>query len=369
MSRSGVGSPEHIYYEVVLPNGYRAPNYPNADAVETDQRNTAIITSPSQFEVSILRLQIPGGCIPIKVMEMAWQGGANIRDTIYTLEMSLGASNATTRIQWETEDDTAPFPASLDNRTIYPEYAAYYSMRSFNTWARMVNSAMVVAFGALAGRTVGTIAPFITYDGTAELFTLWVDSVSALTDNLVIRFNQPLKNVFGSTWHAVKTLSPIGGEVAYQIVLPLIPGTEIPPAYPGRPFYAYKQEYQNVNTSDFSSLASIFVTSDMATRLQLEPNFLQDGQGTVSRGSANQQRNVLTNFGITNGNVRQDIVYVPSSEYRRIELLNSQPIYSIRMAIFWEDYSGNLYPICVPAGKAANMLLLFEKITGNWHGN
>lgn len=354
---------EHIYYDVVMPAQYTAPNYPNGTAAEQDQRNSPILLQPSDYELSILRLTIPGGTIPLKIMEMLFNPAtpANINNTIYSVQMVGPANTSLERyVQWVTQDSTARFPDTLvAGQTVYPDYADYYSLRSLDLWCTMLNTALALAFADLTGKT-SVVAPFFAFDGATELFTLYMQSTSISTDNIRIFFNVPLANMFGSTL-PLRRLSPApSGNVGYQLASALsIVNIVTLGTGPPRDYITFKQSYSNVNTSDFMSLASILVTSDLATRLQFEPSATNY---SANQSSVNQQRNILTNFGITNGNVRQDITYVPTAEYRRMEMLSSSPMYGGSMAVLWQDTLGNLYPIRVPAGKAANMLLLFERI-------
>jgi hypothetical protein len=222
----------------------------------------------------------------------------------------------------------------------------------------MLNNALIAAYSELVGLTDPTQYPQITFDGATELFSFWVRTSAVLTDGIQIFFNNPLKNIFGSSLPFRRTVMP-SGILGARLIAEYTYANQVSPAGTPGLYWVLKQDYSNVNTSDFMNLANIFVTSDLATRLQLEPNYIASN---VNKSSANQQRNVLTNFGVQNGNVRQDVQYVPGAEYRRMEILNSCPLYGAAMAVYWEDTSGNLYPIKVPAGKTVNMLLLFEHV-------
>lgn len=352
--------PELVYYEVSMPNGWVSPNYPDVIAQEQDSRSHSIVDRPENYLLSVQRLSVPGGSIPIKVMEMLFDPGAptNINNTIYTVQItsSLGASTVIT-LQWIPEDLLHICPHLLvPGKTIYPECADYYSMHSIQTWCNMVNTALLAAFRQFYAAPLP--APFIDFDGAAELFTLWIPKVQYDVNAIRIFFNQPLKGAFGSTWPMTKVLNTVGN-VAYRISTgPTGNNTRTSNQFgAGIFFYTLLQEYSNVNTSDFMSLSNIFVTSDMTTRLQLTPNYIAN---TVSRSSANQQLNVLTNFAVV-GNPRTDISYLPTAQYRQLEILNGSPLYSIGIAVFWQDFVGNQFPLQVPAGTGVNMLLLFER--------
>lgn len=351
---------EKVYYDVVISNGYTAPNYEDTDASTQDQRTAPILYQSSEYFLSILRLAIPGGSIPIKLMEMQYDPLApgNVLNTIYSLQI-IGPSNTSTAVnlQWLPTDYTARVPPTLvPGQTVYPDYFDFYSLWSIQIWCDMVNVALAACYAQLIGMT-STTAPFLTFDGNTQLFTLWVEKIFTTVDGAQILANTPLSNCFGSSFNFEVSTGPLGYTVHRFIIRDTGVNTATPSGLAVVCLFT-TQEYVNVNTSDFVSLTNIFVTSDLSTRLQLEPNFSNTG---INRSSANQQRNVLTNFGITNGNIRQDIVYVPQSEYRRIELYNSAPIYGVSLSLFWEDALGNLYPIRIPAGKTANCLLLFEK--------
>jgi len=358
--------PQQIYYDTVMPCGYSNPNYQSEQASEVDQRNTPILIQPSDYTCSILRLQIPGGAIPLKIMEMIHNAAdpTNVNNTIYTVQM-IGPANTSTvvHIQWATQNALALVPPTLvAGQTIYPDYVDYYSLFSLQHWCQLMNVALNAAYIQLTGLT-GASPPFFAFDGATELFTLYTQDTFITPDNGSIIFNTPWHNLFGSSF-AMRRLQDPQGNVGYRPANFFNGLNKVAPTYiSGVIFVTQTQDYSTVNTSDFMSLCNIFVTSDLSSRLQLEPNYVRARNSNVfnaAPSSANQQRNVLTNFGITNGNVRQDIAYVPLAEYRRMEMLSSSPLYGITMGVYWEDSQGNLYPIKITAGKTVNMLLLFE---------
>jgi hypothetical protein len=54
------------------------------------------------------------------------------------------------------------------------------------------------------------------------------------------------------------------------------------------------------------------------------------------------------------------IIYVPSAEYRRIELVGSTPLSNLDLAIFWKNRVGQLQPFLLPVGGSCSIKLMFE---------
>ena len=78
---------------------------------------------------------------------------------------------------------------------------------------------------------------------------------------------------------------------------------------------------------------------------------------------------VLTDFivplttGVEQSN--QIIYYVPSGEYRLVDLLGNNNINQLTLDVFWKDKYGVLHPLTIDAGSSSDLLCLLRKKSYN----
>jgi hypothetical protein len=73
---------------------------------------------------------------------------------------------------------------------------------------------------------------------------------------------------------------------------------------------------------------------------------------------------IVTDFQVpvnqTSGYV-SDISYVPSGEYRLVDLYGENPANSIDIQIFWKDNYGLIHPFLIGSGCQGNLKVMFRK--------
>jgi hypothetical protein len=83
-----------------------------------------------------------------------------------------------------------------------------------------------------------------------------------------------------------------------------------------------------------------------------------------SFGNNSNLTTTITDFEIAfspNNTYKQTILYVPSGEYRLIDLVSDLPFYQLNVSVFWKDDGGNLIPLYLTGGSTANLKLLFRR--------
>jgi hypothetical protein len=73
--------------------------------------------------------------------------------------------------------------------------------------------------------------------------------------------------------------------------------------------------------------------------------------------------NVLTDFQLTvtpSNNYNGEISYVPTAEYRWIDMTQGVNLNKLDLSAFWKDKYGNSFPIYLPVNCSANIKLLFR---------
>jgi hypothetical protein len=72
---------------------------------------------------------------------------------------------------------------------------------------------------------------------------------------------------------------------------------------------------------------------------------------------------IITDYAIdtSSGGYKPFIYYVPTSEYRRIQLLGSTPLTNIDVSLFWRGRDGQLNSFILSGGCTITIKLLFER--------
>jgi hypothetical protein len=137
-------------------------------------------------------------------------------------------------------------------------------------------------------------------------------------------------------------------------------GTQVP-AF-SRVYLYMKQEY--TTTPLWNPVSNITFTTSL---LPVNPNLVSTPL-IFNSGSAPQSQsniaNVLTDLEVpllVGRDYKPNLLYVPASEYRLIDLNGNVPLSSIQIGVFWRDVYGHLHPFYLLAGNSATIKLMFRR--------
>jgi hypothetical protein len=121
------------------------------------------------------------------------------------------------------------------------------------------------------------------------------------------------------------------------------------------------QEFPTIN--QMQSFTGIVITSgSIPCRSEwISGNLINSTKQT--NNSSNFQR-ILTDFEIdlnTGLEIRSFIHYVPTAQYRYIDLLGNTPIFNLDVQVYWKDNYNNLYLVQIPLHYVLTIKMLFEK--------
>jgi hypothetical protein len=127
----------------------------------------------------------------------------------------------------------------------------------------------------------------------------------------------------------------------------------------GMTFLVIDQEYST--TANWSPVQSIAFTSDSLNVVTSQISSLHEfvhGHEVVE-GSLDDSIAMITDFATSD--YLPGILYVPSGEYRWIDLADALPIKKINVQVFWVSKLGYKNPFLLSAGGSCSMKLLFQK--------
>jgi hypothetical protein len=218
----------------------------------------------------------------------------------------------------------------------------------------------------------------MTYDTSNKTAIIYADSTAYNGANTLgsigIFFNNATANLFSSfPLFLTNIVSPTGQNLELQTTLfaesnlglfpPVVPAGSPIVQFPCYTLYQETPTYQQWNP-----ITAIVLTS---SSLPVLPN---NTSGTLTvndiisaRGSlpVNNNNNtlaipILTDYS-TEGLYKNFLYYVPTSEYRRLQLFGSTPLTAIDLELYWRDRLGNLNPFLLSSNTTICIKMLFEK--------
>jgi hypothetical protein len=328
-----------VYYNATVVNNTTGP----LPAVVNDTRAQAIIHAPERWELSIVRFDVDTSLIPVAKLPMQ-------QASIQLTDLSVTFFNS----------DTAEL--------VGPTYGVSYTLgleTSMQSVVDCINSAFR-NYASLGGPKPSD-PPYIWYNAELELLQIfapssWIGSPIEIFVNKTMRrylrglpfiaYGQPngrdFRLAIESSWQAAESARP-GFPAAIQ--QPYASGGLV-----------YKTQ-EAKTLSSWSAARSIYLTTDsFPVQSESIPNsVLLSNRGSVSSSSIP----IVTDFIFpTDGNPAADrdrLEYLPTAEYRMIQLGGREPIMRVNLQAWWTDFAGNSYPILLSEQGSFSAKVLFRK--------
>lgn len=350
----------HIYYNATFTN--RPPDDPNLavpmPAKFIDTRSEPILTNPSEWEMSVVRFDTSSALIPVSVIPIITGilGNTYLQVSIRRTPLDEGTAFVTLTDHGYTD---LGLPAG--------------SVMSYQQLLDDVNTAYAAAYAALIVKPAGSAAPQFIWNASEQLIDLYVDPsyvrAPPADATLTIGMSQSLQ-VFLNGWITRKTQI---ATAQYQLVLnpsealvqPAIGArTNLPLSVQAAPATLYKFQQQATMVGQWNNARTIIITSSLLpSRPEFIPTNVTANSNSVSSGSAR----IISDFLLppeTNPMIGRTILeYLPTAEYRVIDLVGDAPLYSIDMQMLWTDFLGNVYPLILAPGSTFSAKILFRRKT------
>lgn len=365
---------ERSYFNVSIPHDDRiSVRGSPTPAVYNVVRDESIISGrPADYNMSVVRFTIPTTFIPIQFFPVI-QNPNNINDinySLYAITLSYLGIDYTEHLRWIPQDRDAPLPPPPTNTgfnlNINKSYALYYSCYSFNQFVYILNNALKKCFNdnilpLLPNPPLGKTynPPSFIFNGSTYLLSVFVSDLffESAPNKIELYFNSALNTNFDSSFHTEYFgYTPIYKNVRFvfsTLIEETIENADEVNGY----LYKYTQEYDS--TGLLTAFRSIIIRSNTLP-LRNEGISIQGANGQISTGSIS----VMTDFEIDKGSLRNQksfIHYIPTAEYRRIEMFGNSSLKHIALEILWSDNYDNLYPVLIPAHDKATIKLYFEE--------
>lgn len=361
----------HIYYNATLANiGTQL-----VPANITNTSTTPILMAPKDFEMSVVRFDVSAQNIPITICSIIPPTNLNpaapsvLATTNLFVTLTTGGSDFTSNVQ------IFPQGSFVDQR--FPAGAVF----RFQTLLDDINAAFAASYALIPGPPAGSIAPQLIWNAENNLVDLYVDPsymmqtaippytlptiVIYLSFSLyqyLLGFNVFLNGV-NRTDHKDVRLNVLQTNAEVQAAVGSRTFLPYSLSHPGVPTTLLRVQQEAETDPIWNASRSLILTSNMLpARSEFVPVASQL-QGSNSAASSTQT--IISDFLIPeNENVlksRNTFQYIPTAEYRMVDLINDQPIYTIDISMNWTDFLGNVYPLLINPGTSFSVKILFRR--------
>ena len=321
---------DNIYYNIDIVN--RNPNLLPIQAIYDVNRTDSILDNPSKYIVTVARFEIPTS-IPLFIFP---------KPDDYVFLIAL-------------EDLTNPLvPIVSKFPIVFVDYCSncFYERGVFyvNHFLKMVNTTLKTCFDYMKSINPAyapTTAPYITYDPTTTLMTLWACEEYLDTNKYSILMSNILHNQFFASFLSKSYFETINALDKTDVQLLVEDQYTNEETINGTKFYKMIGEYSTLPL--FNQIQQILIETD---------SFNIDGE--KQSGTLPNVRRLLTDFeppsDISN---RQYYTYNPSI-YRWYNLLSTTPMNRIECKVFITYSTGQVFPLFLLYNELVSIKLLFK---------
>ena len=378
---------KRFYYDVNISNNrFTNPSGQPYIARFSETRNSPLFNdAPDKYCLSVVRFSVPSTSIPYQYISTIYDevNPANPNKMTYSISLEYNGTVHREYLQWKTQVAFVPIPAppplaGPDTRFKDAAFNLYYAMYNLNHFCDIINEAFQLCFTthvlpflppAPPGKSYS--APYVTFEGITNLFTIWVsDLFLGDTPTVVMGGNYLFNSNFSTSWDTLALGVNLPDGLDFRWVFIQDQQNAIPNSGEVGDFtYRFRQEFDTTGSiSEFQSLLIVSPT------LACNTDMVSNASAPQSQGAALDGNNfgsvagnflpLITDFEIDQSsvsNLKGYIHYIPSAEYRRLTMRGREPITQVSIDIFWRDIFGNIYPIILPDNSAATIKILFEE--------
>ena len=345
-------------------------------------RNLPFIDNPSEYKLSVIRFNLDSQSLPVFAPTI--QYNQTDRDkTIYGVTLSYTNPlvphqlyNIMAYVTWIPQDKVAavpPIPSKTTNG-FQDDSTGYYFAYNYSYWIQLCNTALQTAFTALQAAVAldglvlpTTHAPVLTWNVdkmTAILNTDVLGYNSSAANHVSVYFNLAMYQLFNSMpAYLMSHTDTIGRN--YLIDTNSF-GNSTVTSFPFYlPTYNAIQTFQEQSSvSLWSPINAIVFTSNtlpINTTNVCNPVLFVNGSALNGNGNNGDVQQVITDFQNVDNLFKNNIVYVPTAQYRFVDLLGNTPLYNIDINVFWRNKVGSLIPFRLVASASASIKILFQR--------
>lgn len=381
MSFTRSAQSDKTYYDITI------SNLTSTDAAPpvlyfNETRNNPFVLDPESYYLSIVRFTLDTNTLPVITPEI--QPNQSDRDlSVYsiTLEWTDPSTNTVhvnqeyLRYVPQNKQATPPAPPSQTDTLLQNNATGYYDIFNYQYWISLINVTFKTCFTnlaakvALAGATLPTTyAPEMAWDTQQNIAILSADQAGyddLSADFIKIYFNQSLFNLFSSFPFIIESTDVTANGKNARIIMTGFGGANLVSYPPVTATYTALQIVQEYSTlALWTPVTSIVFTSNtlpIVANQVSAPLLFFNGKRFQSGGNNANIAQVITDFVVEGGIYKPSITYVPSAQYRLVNLVGNTPLYNLDIQVFYRNRVGELIPFRLNTGGTATVKILFTR--------
>lgn len=376
-------TPDKVYYDITISNLQNTTTAPPT-IYFNETRNSPFILDPESYYLSIVRFTLDTNTLPIITPDIQPAPNSNLNLTNYSI--TLEWTNPVAPFQTFTQQTflifipqnlqaIVPAPPSQTNNGLQNNQTGYYDIYNYQYWIQLVNNTFTACYNALNAQVVaaGLVlpspnAPVMSWDTQQNVAILNADVAGyndAVANYIKIYFNPPLFNLFSSFPFIIESADVVPNGKNARLVMTGFGGAnqvQFPPVAPTYIALQIVQEYSTISL--WTPITSIVFTSNtlpiVANQVSAPLLFFNNQRFTTGGNNSNIAQ-IITDFVANEGIYKPSITYIPSAQYRLVNLVGNSPLYNIDVEVFYKNRVGEFIPVRLGSGGTATIKILFTR--------
>ena len=398
-----MSQPTQVYYDLDVVNTIQ-PAFTTAQTSQpnrltfTEVRSSPILDNPSDYFLSIIRFSLDtAGSMPLFIpqVELNSVGPNAVNSTVYyvSVEYKDASGNraiSKQKVLYVPQSNIYP-PPQVPITTLNQATDPYYWCNNIQAFICMINEALKLAYlDIITQAPVGLPAtwvagnePYMLWNAERGIATLVAqedifgqDCLSNGTAEGFIYFNNPLFILF-SSFQAIHNytfdpnpLTINDGEANYLLKIFNKKGGAgnnyvALSATAGPPYNALYMEQPYSTGATLCPIQSLVFTT---TLLPVLPQLIGIPRVLSNYNSSAGQNDNLSNeitdlvVNLVNGTEYfPNVLYLPTAEYRLIDLQSNSPLYGIQISVQWKDVYGIYHDFFLQNGCSCSLKIMFRR--------
>lgn len=365
-------SPDYIYYDLQI-NNFQSTNTESPHLTFNESRSIPLLQKANEYKMSVVRFQVDTYSLPTFIADIEPnQGDANKMIESITLEWQTGGtvvSGNPVYLTWipTNMNIATPIPPSQTPNRVQSNYTQYYYGNSFRHYCDLVNNALKTATTSLitqigGGTLTNLLPPFLKWNESTNCAELYAQELFynwSKTNHVNIYFNRPLFAKFTSMPAIRYGVSATLGRYYRMYMKDDILTRTI--TLDSQVYIKTPQEFSTIsNWTPVSSIVFISNTLPVVNNQMSNPVVINNGV-ILPGGLTPNFNNIISDICTNEMVYKPNLIYVPSAQYRYIDLKTDQPVSDLTIQVYWKDKQGNLNQFILLSGASASMKILFEK--------
>lgn len=413
-----MSQPSQIYYDLDVVNTVQ-PAFTTSSTAQpnrltfTEVRSSPILDNPSDYFLSIVRFSLDtAGSMPLFLPQIDLKntvGVAPWNNTVYyvSVEYNPPASPADRliakqRVIFVPQNNTLPPPSASPN-TLEEATNPYYWVNNIQSFICMINEALKLAYADIVSQASSAVPaitlpptwvagnePYLLWDATSAKATLVTqadlfeqDCLSLGNAKGFVYFNNPLFILFSSFQaihnytfnpnpvnsndneanYLLKVFNKKGGSLNNYVPANIDASGNIIGS--GPPYNSFFMEQPYSTGATMCPIQSLVFTTTLVPVLpQLIgiPRILtnQNSSSGANDNLSNEITDLVVNLN-TGTEYFPNVIYLPTAEYRLIDLQGNSPLYGIQISVQWKDIYGIYHDFYLQNGCSCSLKILFRK--------